>query len=218
MLLAAAASAAPIGVLDRNGSTVSVEAYGANVVHVTIATDRTLATAGPGYGILANNADNTPFKQTKDADGDTFASNALRLHINAETPHTPSAMELNFAPLLPPVRLQVANAKSKTILDMTGWEMAPTEVSGEQTYQIGARFTVSPDEHFYGLGQNQEGILDLRGRTIDCKHWYDAPTGETVCVPFMISSKGYAIVWDNPSETIVSPGILGSTHWTSKVG
>ena len=218
LLLAAGASAAPISILDRNGSYISVEAYGPNVVHVTIAADKALVTAGPGYGILANNADNTPFKQTEDASGDTFASSALRLHINAETPHTPSAMELNFAPLLPSVRLQVADAKDKTILAMTGWEMAPHEVSGEQTYQIGARFTATPNEHFYGLGQNQEGILDLRGRTIDCKHWYDAPTGETVCVPFMISSKGYAIVWDNPSETIVSPGILGSTHWISKVG
>ena len=27
----------------------------------------------------------------------------------------------------------------------------------------------------------QEGKLDLRGRTIDCRHYYDAPAGETVC-------------------------------------
>ncbi len=217
-LLTAAASAAPAAVLDRNGTTVAVEGYGANVIHVTIASDRSLATAGPGYGILASHADSTPFKHTADAAGDSFVSSAFRLHVNAETPHTPTAMELNFAPLLPPVHLQVSDAKGRTILDMTGWEMAPHEVNGEQTYQIGARFTAARDEHFYGLGQNQEGILDLKGRTIDCKHWYDAPAGETVCVPFMISSRGYGLVWDNPSETVVSAGIHGSTHITSKVG
>jgi alpha-D-xyloside xylohydrolase len=210
--------AAPLTVLDRNGAYVAVEAYGPNVIHVTIASDKALTSGAPGYGILAAHADNAPFKQVSDTTGDTFASSALRLHINAEAPHTPSQMELNFAPLLPHVGLQVADAKGREILNMTGWEMAPYEVSGEKTYQIGARFTAAADEHYYGLGQNQEGILDLRGRTIDCKHWYDAPAGETVCVPFMISSKGYGIVWDNPSETIVSAGIHGGTHITSKVG
>ncbi|MEI9905990.1 MAG: hypothetical protein WDN06_20355 [Asticcacaulis sp.] len=84
---------------------------------------------------------------------------------------------------------------------MNGWEMAPHEDSGEATYQVGATFSSAADEHYYGFGQNQEGILDLRGRAIDCKHWYDAPFGETVCVPMLVSSKGYAIVWDNPSDT-----------------
>jgi alpha-D-xyloside xylohydrolase len=216
--LAASASAAPLSVLDRNGASVAVEAYGPNVVHVVIASDKAKAAAGPGYGILARNADNKPFKHAADAAGDHFASGALKLTIPAEPPHTPSAMELRFAPLLPSVRVEVADAAGKPLANMTGWEMAPTEVTGEKTFQIGARFAAAPDEHFYGLGQNQDGILDLKGRTIDCKHWYDAPTGETVCVPFLYSSKGYAIVWDNPSETVVSAGIFGSTHITSKVG
>ncbi len=216
--LTAAASAAPLSVLDRNGASVAVEAYGPNVVHVVISFDKGQAMAGPGYGILAKNADNKPFKHAADAGGDHFASAALKLTIPAEKPHTPSAMELRFAPLLPSVRVEVADAAGKPLANMTGWEMAPYEVTGEKTFQIGARFAAAPDEHFYGLGQNQDGILDLKGRTIDCKHWYDAPTGETVCVPFLYSSKGYAIVWDNPSETTVSAGIFGSTHITSKVG
>ncbi len=75
-----------------------------------------------------------------------------------------------------------------------------------------------PDEHFYGLGQNQEGTLDLADRTIDCRHNYDAPAGETVCVPFMVSSNRYAILWDNPSPTTVSPALGGRTHFQSEVG
>ena len=39
--------------------------------------------------------------------------------------------------------------------------------------------------------------MDLAGRTIDCSHWYDAPAGEQVCVPMLVSSRNYAIVWDN---------------------
>ena len=32
-------------------------------------------------------------------------------------------------------------------------------------------------------------MLDLRGRTIDCRHNYDAPAGETVCVPLLVSTQ-----------------------------
>ncbi|MCR6660619.1 MAG: hypothetical protein NVV72_15205 [Asticcacaulis sp.] len=60
--------------------------------------------------------------------------------------------------------------------------------------------------------------LDLRGRVIDCAHWYDAPAGEQVCVPFMVSSKGYGIVWDNPSATRFVGGINGRLGFQSKVG
>jgi len=214
------ASADPIATLDRNGAWVTVEAYGPNVVRVTIAADKAEALKAGGYGILTDHVDNKGFSHSV-GDGDTFTSNALSLHINAAPPpHVPGAMEKYFAPSLAPVGLQVKNAKGETILNMGGWEMAPHEVAGEATYQVGASFAAPGDEHFYGLGQNQEslGPLDLRNRTIDCKHWYDAPGGETVCIPMMISSKGYAIVWDNPSDTHVSLAINGQTHWTSEVG
>lgn len=34
----------------------------------------------------------------------------------------------------------------------------------------------------------------------------------------MVTDKGYAILWDNPSATIVSPGLNGATHFQSNVG
>ena len=220
LVFVGAAAADPIATLDRNGAWVTVEAYGPNAVHVTIAADKAEALKPGGYGILTDHVDNKAFTHTT-GNGDTFASNALSLHIDAApAPHVPGTMEKYFAPALAPVGLQVKNAKGETVLSMGGWDMAPHEVAGEATYQIGATFDAPADEHFYGLGQNQEslGALDLRNRTIDCKHWYDAPGGESVCVPVLISSKGYAIVWDNPSDTHVSLGINDQTHWTSDVG
>jgi alpha-D-xyloside xylohydrolase len=101
---------------------------------------------------------------------------------------------------------------------MSGWEMSPHTVNGEKTFRVGATFNAPADEHYYGLGQNQEGVFDYRGRSIDCKHFYDAPAGETVCVPFLVTNKGYGIVWDNPSDTVVSAGIHDHTTWKSNVG
>ena len=187
-----AAHAAPLVTLDRSGAWVSVQAYGPNIVHVSIAADKAEALKAPGYGIIAEHADASAFKHTAGADGDTFASPALTLHVNAApAPRVPSTGEKYFAPQLAPVGLQVKNAKGETILSMNGWEMSPHTVNTEKTYQVGASFAAPADEHYYGMGQNQEstGALDLRGRTIDCAHWYDAPAGETVCVPFMVSSK-----------------------------
>jgi len=220
VLLCAAgqAHAAPLATLDRYGSFVSVEPYAPNIVRVTIATDRGAADTPPGYGLIAA-ADAAGWRHSADATGDVFASPALTLTVApGPVPHVPSQMERYFAPALPPVALTITGPDGRTILSMTGWDMAPHVVNGEHTFQVGASFATSPDEHFYGLGQNQEGQLDLRDRTIDCRHWYDAPAGEQVCVPFMVSSKGYAVLWDNPSPTVVSPGLNGRTHWQSEVG
>ncbi len=215
---AVAAQAAPLGSLDRNGSHVSIEPYAPNIVRVTIAIDRDLADAPPGPGPNAK-PDAAGWTHSNDASGDVFTSSALSLTVNAQPwPKAPSQMERYFAPSLPPVSVSVKGADGHLITQMNGWEMAPHTVAGEKTFKVGASFAAPLDEHYYGLGQNQEGRLDLRGRTIDCRHNYDAPAGETVCVPFMVTNKGYGIVWDNPSATTVSPGLHNSTHWQSDVG
>ena len=214
-------AAGPIATLDRNGAWVTIEAYGPNVIHVTIAAVKAEVLKPAGFGILTDHAEHSAFRHSAAADGDTFFSSSLSLHVNAAPPpHVPSQGEKYFAPSLAPVGLQVKNARGEVILSMDGWEMAPHTVNGEATYQVGASFAAPVGEHYYGMGQNQEslGPLDLRGRTIDCKHWYDAPAGETVCVPLMVSSKGYGIVWDNPSATQFVAGINGRMAFRSKVG
>jgi alpha-D-xyloside xylohydrolase len=212
------AQAQPL-VVDRNGSVVSVEPYAPGIVRVTIALERDLATAEPGYGISAKPAD-SGWTHSAGPLGDTLANpGGISVEVAAQPwPKAPSQMERYFVPSLPPVALTVRGADGHVIVRMTGWERAPQTVNGEKTFKVGASFAAAEDEHFYGLGQNQEGILDLRGRTIDCRHYYDAPAGEQVCVPILVSSKGYAIVWDNPSRTTVSPGMHASTRFQSEVG
>ncbi|SOB79640.1 alpha-D-xyloside xylohydrolase [Sphingomonas guangdongensis] len=218
VLLASPARAEPLAIVDRNGAIVSVEPYGPNIVRVTIALDKALGTAAPGYGI-SGKPDPAGWRHRSDATGDVFTSSAVTVTVDAKPwPGAPTQMQRYFAPSLPGVSLTLARPDGSPLLRMTGWEMAPHTVNGEKTFRVGARFAAAADEHFYGLGQNQEGVLDLRGRTISCKHWYDAPAGETVCVPFMVSSKGYGIVWDNPSVTTVSPGLHSATRWQSEVG
>jgi alpha-D-xyloside xylohydrolase len=213
-----AAAAQPMATVERHGALVAVEPYGPGIVRVTIATEREAADAAPGPGV-SGKADARGWTHRTEGGADVFASAALTLTVDAKSwPKAPSQMERYFVPSLPSVSLGLARADGTPLARMTGWEKAPHTVNGEATFRVGATFDAPDDEHFYGLGQNQEGVLDLKGRTIDCRHNYDAPAGETVCVPFMVTSKGYGIVWDNPATTIVSPGLHGSTHWQSDVG
>jgi alpha-glucosidase/alpha-D-xyloside xylohydrolase len=85
-------------------------------------------------------------------------------------------------------------------------------------YRVASVFASGADEHYYGLGQQQQGWMDLRDHQIKCWHDYGAPGGESVCVPFMVSSRGYGLLWDNPSKTTIDLGFNGRNVWSSEVG
>ena len=218
LLMSSSAIAAPLATVERNGSYVAIEAFAPNIVHVTIALEPDLIGKTPNHGIVAK-SDPIGWSHASGTEGDRFSSGTMTLTVDPQPwPKAPDQMARYFAPSLPPVALSIDGGNGKPALKMTGWEMAPQTVNGERTFKIGANFSVTPNEHFYGLGQNQEGHLDLRGRTIDCRHYYDAPAGEQVCVPVLVSTNNYMIVWDNPSPTTVSPGLYNSTHFQSEIG
>jgi alpha-D-xyloside xylohydrolase len=111
--------------------------------------------------------------------------------------------------------LLVTAAEGKTLLHMRTWRMEPESAevaendTGVKGYRVSSMFDSPEDEHYYGLGQQQKGWMDLRDHEIRCWHDYVAIGGQDVCVPFMVSSRGYGLVWDNPSKTTVDLGFNG---------
>ena len=68
--------------------------------------------------------------------------------------------------------------------------------AGSKTYTINQLFTLDKDEAIYGLGQQQRGKLSLRNAKINMVQ------GNTDdYVPFLVSTKGYGLFWDNYSPT-----------------
>jgi len=133
--------------------------------------------------------------------------------------------------------VEISTSAGKSLVDMRSWSMerTGTEPAGAAqsgangpganragteipTYLVGSVFDSGADEHYYGLGQQQQGWMDLRDHQIKCWHDYGAPGGESVCVPFMVSSRGYGLLWDNPSKTTVNLGFNGRNTWSSEVG
>jgi alpha-D-xyloside xylohydrolase len=74
--------------------------------------------------------------------------------------------------------------------------MTPADVQGERTYNVQQMWEANGDESLYGLGQRQEGKLDIKGYDFDL--WQ---RNTVVAMPFLVSSRGYGILWDNTSFT-----------------
>ncbi len=92
----------------------------------------------------------------------------------------------------------LADAAGREILAETrdGRTLTPAEVQGEKTFHVRQQWTGADDESLYGLGQQQLGLLDLKGYDIDL--WQH---NATIAVPVVVSSKGYGLLWDNTSLT-----------------
>jgi alpha-D-xyloside xylohydrolase len=69
-----------------------------------------------------------------------------------------------------------------------------------KTWQVQQSFLSPTDEAMYGLGQHQEGIFDLRGVPIRLSQ-----ANTNISIPFLLSSKGYGILWNNASLTDFNP-------------
>ena len=66
------------------------------------------------------------------------------------------------------------------------------------------------DEHFYGMGENATGHLDLKGCFLDLYQRH-----VKAVVPFVVSSRGYGFLWNNPSLGRVEFG-KNMTRWVSE--
>jgi alpha-D-xyloside xylohydrolase len=220
--------------LSRGDASVTVEGFAPNIVRVTLSLDRNYALQGPGPGISAN-AEKSGWTHTAGSAGDTYLSARLVVHISPESHGSPTGTQSDIARYFngstPYIGIRIDTADGKNLLNMGDWQMSvPNHKDGNAEilndrrandppfYQVGASFASPSDEHYYGLGQNQEGFLDLRGHSLECAHDYNAAAGPSVCVPFVVTNKGYALLWDNPSKTRVDFGFNGQTRWTSQVG
>jgi alpha-D-xyloside xylohydrolase len=234
-------------VIPRGDSTIVLEPYAPNVIRVTLSLDKAQAVAKPGYGVIATPAPQG-WQYEATPDSHIYRSLRMTVTLlggtgrHGETGKPPSTNPTNveqtqagiakyFNSSAPPADIKVTTPDGKTLVAMNGWSMSvPNHKDGNAYilnderpsdlpfYQVGATFASPADEHYYGLGQNQEGYLDHRGHTIECWNNYVSTGGPTWCIPLLVTNKGYGVLWDNPSQTTIMPGFNEQTRWTSQVG
>ncbi|BCM92846.1 alpha-xylosidase BoGH31A [Abditibacteriota bacterium] len=76
-------------------------------------------------------------------------------------------------------------------------------------------FVMSPDEAIYGLGQHQDrqggagkfATLAYQGTNVSLQQDYIT----NLAIPFLVSSRGYGLLWNNPASTTVGIGVGSET-------
>ncbi len=71
------------------------------------------------------------------------------------------------------------------------------------------RFAAYSDERLYGLGQHQHGLYDQKGAVVEL-----VQRNSEVSIPFLVSSRGYGFLWNNPAIGRVELAVNG-TRWVA---
>ena len=80
---------------------------------------------------------------------------------------------------------------------------------GNGRYRIEQLFQAYDGERLYGLGQHQHGLLDQKGSVIDL-----VQRNTEVSIPFLLSNRGYGLLWNNPAIGSVELASTG-TRWVA---
>jgi alpha-glucosidase/alpha-D-xyloside xylohydrolase len=232
-------------IIERDHRVIVIEPYAPNIVRITLSTDKATALTAPGYGIIARPSGSGWTQEDTATGGSVFRSSRLSIQLAAEKQSIPRAMPLDalnqklrgqyfhaepkpedspkteWVPDTFHDSLTVSTSNGVQLLKMWRWSMAKNTLTPrikDAGYHLSATFDSPGNEHYYGLGQQQQGFLDLRDHTINCWHDYNAMGGENVCIPFLLSSQGYGIIWDNPSKTTFDLGLNQQNQISSEIG
>ena len=166
---------------------LKLEVCAADVVRVAYAKDKSFFTRkslaaapkrcdGAKWDVTQDKAD-----KTADAGTATLATSKLRARVDLGTGRV-SFLDATGAPILE------EKEGGRTVM--------PAIVMGENTQHVRQEWLPQADEALYGLGENQLGLLNLKGYDLDL--WQH---NGTLVVPFLVSSRGWGILWDNTSFT-----------------
>lgn len=81
-----------------------------------------------------------------------------------------------------------------------GRTMYSTDLQEDYSYNIQQKFESPTDEYLYGMGQFQDGYLNIRGLSRRLTQ-----LNTQISVPFILSNKGYGLLWHNYGLTYFNP-------------
>jgi alpha-D-xyloside xylohydrolase len=85
----------------------------------------------------------------------------------------------------------------------------PKKVFDKASYHTKLKFVWAEDEAIYGLGQHEEGVMNLRGT-----NQYVYQTNLKIAMPVIVSTKGYGFLVDTDSYMLFNDDVFGSYLYT----
>lgn len=76
----------------------------------------------------------------------------------------------------------------------------PDSLDNLAVYTVTQRFDSPPDEYLFGTGQFQDGHLNIRGLSRRLTQ-----VNSQISIPFILSSRGYGLLWNNYGLTDLNP-------------
>ena len=89
-------------------------------------------------------------------------------------------------------RISFYDTCGNLILNELNRSIVGDSVQDRATFNVTETFDSPADEHLYGLGQFQDGYLDVRGLPRRLTQ-----VNTQISIPFVLSSKGYGLLWNN---------------------
>lgn len=160
---------------------IKLEVFSENIIHVIASPSEQFSA---DKSLMVINKPNLKVKwDLKEQDGNLFmTTSSLLVKISLETG------EIKF----------LDNSGNDLLEENTGGgkSFQPVEIQGNEYYTIQQIFESPDDEAFYGLGQHQHNYMNYKGKDVELYQH-----NIVASVPFLVSSKGYGILWDNYSLT-----------------
>lgn len=124
------------------------------------------------------------FQISQTADAVTLTTDALKIEFSLKWGN------IQYSTLAGQALLRERNSIPRTY--------EPVELNGEKTFHVEDRFSEDFSEGIYGLGQHQSGLFNYRGATVEL-----GQDNTDVAIPLLLSTKGYALMWNTASLTYV---------------
>ena len=165
----------------KKARLVKVQVVTPKIIHVTASPVDSFAHA-KDMMIVKKDRPAVKWNLKKDGDRLVLSTSQISADVSLKTG------QVSFSDSTDKSLLQEEQGGGKTFL--------PDSADGKPFYQIHQVFQSPEDEAFYGLGEHQTGVMDLKGHDVVL-----AQHNTEAAIPFLVSSRHYGILWDNYSIT-----------------
>ncbi|MBN2574009.1 MAG: DUF5110 domain-containing protein [Deltaproteobacteria bacterium] len=164
--------------LSVGGGTLKIEFCAPNVVRVAFATNTSFFSR-PSLAAAPKRCETTSWQSTSGDGQVTYATSRLSVRVENTG------------------RVTFLDADGQVILAERpngGRTLTAATIQGESTFNVRQEWEPNADESLYGLGQHQQGLLNIKDYDLDLRQY-----NTEIFIPFLVSSRGYGIFWDNTS-------------------
>ncbi len=185
----------PDGKIGNQGHKMMLEVISPEIVKIVISPSDSVLNA-PSMVVTQIFGENPTFSVTEITDRVELSTDSLLVSVE-----------------LPSGKISFYDRNNKLLLLATGSEMISfeDEFVGKQNHIV-QHFEWQPGEALFGLGQHRHGQLNLRGLKIEL-----VQENIEVAVPFLLSTNGYGLLWDNYSRTVFNDS-ADCSYFRSDIG